>query len=100
MAGHDDVRNEIGEAFSVLVDGVEVEDVIAVVKSSPRRKALMRVVEKSVWTGIQTGIAFITIGGFVGDGAEPLVMLMTAGTAAVLSTIKNLARERQAILGK
>ncbi len=100
MAGHiDKIEDAVGE----LVEGIDVEDVMEIVeiaKSSPRRKAFMKVVEKAIWTGVQSGLAMLTVPGLLGHDSDPKVMLITAAAAAAISAIKNLAAERQGILGK
>ena len=60
---------------------------------------LANIVERALWTGIQTGTALLSADGLGWLNADPLAMLATAGVATILSALKTLAQERLKYLG-
>ncbi len=57
-------------------------------------------IERAVWTGIQSGLAVITVEGVVGGGPDLTNALMVAGVAAFLSALKTVSQDRLATLSK
>lgn len=58
----------------------------------------LNMLERSAWTGIQTGIGILTANGLGWLEAEAWAMAATALVASLLSALKTLARDRLAVL--
>jgi hypothetical protein len=55
--------------------------------------------ERSLWTGVQTALAIITVEGLTAFDASSLDILITAGVAAFIAALKVLSTERLGELG-
>lgn len=54
--------------------------------------------ERSLWTGVQSGLGLLTIEGLTAFDASALETLAVAGVAALLSALKTLSKGRLARL--
>lgn len=59
---------------------------------------MKNLLERAIWTGVQTGLAILTVEGLTTFDASAIQLLATAGIAAGLSALKTLAVERMAAL--
>ena len=59
---------------------------------------MRNLLERALWTGIQSGLAMLTLEGLSAFDASALETLAVAGVATALSAIKTIAVERLAIL--
>lgn len=59
---------------------------------------MRNILERALWTGVQSGLAMITVDGFFGSGADPINTLAVAGVAMALSALKTMSQDRLAIL--
>jgi hypothetical protein len=56
----------------------------------------LNLLERALWTGVQAGLAVLTVEGLTSMDATPLELLSIAGVSAGLSALKTLAVERSA----
>ena len=61
---------------------------------------MRNIIERAVWTAIQSGVAVVTVEGLVGGGADLKNALLVAGIAALLSALKTISKDRLAFLDK
>ena len=59
---------------------------------------MRNVIERAVWTGIQSGLAVVTVEGLVGAGADLQNALLVAGVATLLSALKTISQDRLTVL--
>ena len=59
---------------------------------------MRNLLERALWTGVQSGIAMLTLEGLSTFDATALETLAVAGVAMALSAIKTVAVERLAVL--
>lgn len=59
---------------------------------------MRNLLERALWTGVQAGLALLTVEGLGVLDATAVQQLAVAGIAAVLSALKTLAVERLAVL--
>lgn len=59
---------------------------------------MRNLLERALWTGVQAGLALLTVEGLGVLDATAVQQLVVAGIAAVLSALKTLAVERLAVL--
>lgn len=52
---------------------------------------MRNLIERAIWTGIQTGLAIVTVDGLTAADADPRATLTAAVVAAVLSAVKTMA---------
>lgn len=57
---------------------------------------MLNLLERALWTGVQAGVALLTVEGLTSLDASAGEMLITAGIAAGISALKTLAVERSA----
>lgn len=59
---------------------------------------MSNLLERAVWTGVQSGLALVTVEGLFGSGADPVHTIVVAGVASGLSALKTFSQERLATL--
>jgi hypothetical protein len=59
---------------------------------------MLNLLERALWTGVQAGLAVITVEGLMGLDATAAEMLVVAAIAAGISALKTLAVERSQVL--
>lgn len=59
---------------------------------------MFNLLERAIWTGVQSGLALLTLEGLSTFDATALETLAVAGVAAALSALKTIAVERLAAL--
>lgn len=60
---------------------------------------IQNLLERALWTGVQSALAILTADGFGWIQAETWAMLACAGVAGALSALKTLSQERLVALG-
>lgn len=59
---------------------------------------MRNLLERALWTGVQSGLAMLTLEGLTAFDASALETLAVAGVAMALSALKTVAVERLAAL--
>jgi hypothetical protein len=59
---------------------------------------MRNLLERSIWTGIETGTALVAVSDLIGLEATPQQSLAVAGAAAVLAALKVFSTGRLAVL--
>lgn len=67
---------------------------------SIRNAAVLNIAERALWTGVQTGLAIVTVEAITPLSASSGQVLLAAAVATTLSGLKTFSQERLAQLQK
>ncbi len=60
---------------------------------------MMNLIERALWTGVQSGLALLSVDSLFDMGIDPFQTLAVAGVATLLSAIKTFSQGRLLALG-